>query len=733
MQPYLERAYNALKDRDPFRAAYNIGRDVARFVQVRPEKILRKYAPQYGTIASKEHNDVIRRQRILKGGWETRYHAAYDKLTREDRKWMTDNFKKVYERAGNYPNERIKHFAETWAQISNEVIRLAQKLGVQERVEVDKWAVYKGDNKNPTKVFPNQKLAYQFIKEQREPDLYTAIMTGDKMTVTRPVTARKNYFPHVLTEEAQEALRTQNAVYAALKEAAGVNGIDIEALSQEYRPSQAARRYGSLENARVANLPEKVIVDGKEVPILETNPFRIIQQHIERGANRLAIVERYGQEGATKFFDEVYNQIAREAKDQGVANQWMWMWQRMNGSAKDAFSESFKDHPYIRDILGTMENYGRVAQLSAATALNVITGPVPIATRYGTARTTSAIIRLGAASIAKRLGVNMPMTDAVAKDVNRYASMGGHSNEALKVTSDTTDIHSNIANTIMRGYGMNAINVFLNKVANHAAERAMQDALSSLRKNPGNDTMKGLWGMDAKGLKNFLKSEGDFSDADINRMIKDGASFDDVARIVQKSSTITNLFEESAATMPSAMSNGWWRRLFAYTSWFRMMGATVADTANYAKQGNLRPLATLLTGATLTQIVADNVMSFLKGKIEQEEDFFEKIYDVFARSGLIGIAGPVSENIKWATRYGESPLGMPAYGFWWNMTYGMYNAAKKAVDDDPSEAANKAYRTMIKGIPLFRIIDNALDGPYSRYLEGRYGGGSSTAPRISRD
>lgn len=723
LQPIYEKLAKALSERgyNASETAIKFGKDLARFVQVRPEQILRKYAPKSGTKASRENDTVIRRQRMLKGNWETRYHDASDKLTKSDRDWVVANFKNVYERGGSYPNERIKHFAKTWNQISGEVIELAQKLGVQERVEVDKWAVFKGENKSPTRVFPNQKLAEQFISEQNQPDLYTSIMTGEKMVVTRPVTARKNYFPHVLTEQAQEALRTQNAVYAALKEAAGVNGIDIEALAQEYRPSQSARRYGSLENARVANLPNKVIVDGKEVPILETNPLQIIQQHIERGANRLAIIERYGQEGATKFFDDLYNEITREAKDQGVANQWMWMWQKMNGTAKDGFTESFKDNPYIGELLGNLENYGRVAKLSAATALNVITGPVPISARYGTARTTAAIMKVGAASAAKRLGVKLPFTDAIMKDIERYSMLGGHSNEALRVTADTTDIHSNIANTLMRGYGMNAINVFLNKVANHAADGAMRDALSSLRKGVDNNAIKRLWGMDKKALTDFLKNEGDFTDADIARMVKEGPTGDDVARLVQKSSTVTNLFEENAATLPASMSNGWWRRLFSYTSWFRMMGATVADSAAYAKQGNLRPLATLLTGAAATQVIADEVMGYLKGRVDQDESFFEKVFDVFAQSGLIGIAGPLMENVKWSSRQGDSPLGMPNYGFWWDVSYGMYNAAKKALDQNPSRGAEDAYKTFIKNVPLLRIIDNVLEGPYSRYLEGRYG------------
>ena len=47
------------------------------------------------------------------------------------------------------------------------------------------------------------------------------------------------------------------------------------------------------------------------------------------------------------------------------------------------------------------------------------------------------------------------------------------------------------------------------------------------------------------------------------------------------------------------MKNGFWRRVFAYTSFYRTMGAVVSDTMRYAKEGNYRPLITLILGAAV--------------------------------------------------------------------------------------------------------------------------------------
>jgi hypothetical protein len=276
----------------------------------------------------------------------------------------------------------------------------------------------------------------------------------------------------------------------------------------------------------------------------------------------------------------------------------------------------------------------------------------------------------------------------------------------------------------------------LNKVASFSAHAALFDAVEGL-KAPDNSGFKRIWGEDHKGLRSFLKREGEWTDADIDRMIEDGITDNDVTRFVQRASTGTNVFMERAETRPQFMKNGFWRRVFAYTSFYRTMGAVVSDTMRYAKEGNYRPLITLLLGAAVLGTAEDKIKDYLKGIIDMDkkeskgESFAMNLLDALAGSGALAMPGTFINDIKWWTRKGDTPFTMPQVQWWGNVVYGMYNAIRKGLEEGPGEGAKRAYYTTIRNIPIFRIMDNMAGGPYTQYLDQRYRRGRRERPRRS--
>jgi len=555
----------------------------------------------------------------------------------------------------------------------------------------------------------------------------------------RPFTKIKNYFPHTLTPEAREALRTQRGeVFDALQEKAHTEGFDLAPYMEDVDIKNMVRRNANLENARQARLPNFVDTSTGRVQILETNPFKVLPNVIEGASRRLAFAKNWGPKPgeALKMHEEIRNSITRES---GSDNAFVWdyLWQDMQGRTLDEFFEGMTGD--IKGFLYSAEAISRGLMLSSAQISNIITGPLPGMVKFGAWNMTKAGARLISQKLAKHLGVPMPETEAL---LERFRREGGWSKETMKVTGETEDIGKSvagIADTFLKKTGMEAANRFLNKMSNFASHYALEDAIEGLRK-PRLGTFRKAWGMDPKGLREFLKREGEWSDSDIDRIIKNGLTEEDHARFIQKSSTNTNVFMERANTRPELMKNGFWRRVFAYTSYYRMMGSVVADTMKYASEGNYRPLITLIVGASVLGTAEKEIKEFLKGVILQADDeknealtFAGRLLDAIAGAGALGFPGAMMSNLKWWTKRGGAPLTFPQAEWWGKVTYGMYNAVVKGIEESPDEGAKQAYYTTIKNVPIFREIDNMLGGPYTQSLEKyRHGGHRQRRSRSHR-
>ena len=159
------------------------------------------------------------------------------------------------------------------------------------------------------------------------------------------------------------------------------------------------------------------------------------------------------------------------------------------------------------------------------------------------------------------------------------------------------------------------------------------------------------------------------------------------------------------------------------------------DTLSYAKKGNYRPLVTLLLGAPAMALIDDSVRDFLKGTINQDEDFGERLVEAVMGSGALGIPGTWYKSFKWWYRDGDAPFGMPVLEWYGKLGNGFCKSAQKAFSDDydSDDAAFEAYRTAVKGAGILRVADKLMGGPYTEYLEDKYSGeGQLSRSRASR-
>jgi hypothetical protein len=710
-------------------------RNVARAIQVRPREILKKEAPQSSKEPIRKYEQTISDERRFAGNWMSEFDQSIEGLSHADKKWIRENFKDAYENGVRMPNPRIQRFMQAWDKIQNEIGDKAIDLGIQEKYRTSEYVVKKGTRS--VRVFDTKEEAETFIKNAKNPEGLE--MTSRDAVKVRPFTKIRNYFPHTLTPEAREALRTQRGeVFDALQEKAHTEGFDLAPYMEDVDIKNMVRRNANLENARQARLPNFVDTSTGRVQILETNPFKVLPNVIEGASRRLAFAKNWGPKPgeALKMHEEIRNSITRES---GSDNAFVWdyLWQDMQGRTLDEFFEGMTGD--IKGFLYSAEAISRGLMLSSAQISNIITGPLPGMIKFGAWNMTKAGARLISQKLAKRLGVPMPETEALLEQFRRE---GGWSKETMKVTGETEDIGKSvagIADIFLKKTGMEAANRFLNKMSNFASHYALEDAIEGLRK-PRLGTFRKAWGMDPKGLKEFLKREGEWSDSDIDRIIKNGLTEEDHARFIQKSSTNTNVFMERANTRPSFMKNGFWRRVFSYTSYYRMMGSVVADTMKYAKEGNYRPLITLLLAAPVLGMAEKHLKEYLKGVILQADEkkdealtFAGQLLDAIAGAGALGFPGAMLSNLKWWTKRGGAPLTFPQAEWWGKVTYGMYNAVVKGIEKSPDEGAKQAYYTTIKNVPIFRVIDNMLGGPYTQSLEKyRHGGHRQRRSRSHR-
>jgi hypothetical protein len=521
--------------------------------------------------------------RIVRGAATTVLEDAQKKakLTHADKVWMRKDFKETYEAGKSMPNERIQTYADGFRDAMEIVGDYAERIGVKVR--------------------------------------------------KRPFGKRPNYVTDILTDEGRRALearsgKTYQAIVAELNKR-GKSTQGIQGLIDELQPEMEAdivRRHGSLEHPRMLDLPIKVMVDGKTVKILETDPFVIAERYLHTAPRRLGIIRHFGQGNKTVY--SVLDKIGDNPELRQLIND---AWVDLQGISKG------------KQMPGTLGSIGRGTetlirgQLLSLASLANVTGYHPIISKYGLRNTIKAF------------GETWTKSEGV--EFNR--KVGGWFKETFYEHAATVDLEGRagrVAKAELRWTGFNAINRNINKVAGRAAQMAVEDALNLLRKKDNVAEIFKELHTSKKQLIRQLRDDFYFKDADIARMVEKGMSKMDKARVAQRAPAIVNVMGESALDRPSWMRKPLARRILAYTSFGRAMGNIMADAVSLAKKGNFKLLAKMLFGGT----VAGEVETFLKGWVKNRERTDKNIWDRIANdifaSMTLGLPGIAFERTKWA-------------------------------------------------------------------------------------
>lgn len=647
-------------------------------------------------------NNAVTGGNIIFGENTSAHEGAINDLKMADRKWARKNFKKAYERGGvnAMPNEQLKAYAQAWAEIEDRVGAKAEELNVMVRDET-------------------KDSSGEFVHE------------GGKRPFKRSI---ENFFPRRLTQEASKAFKDKKGrIYDALVKSMRARGIPILGLDQDANTIEKASKYGHLESARIGELPDTVTTaSGEVIQVQEKDPFKVIESYINGASQRLSLIEAFsdvdedgneisGQDSAKDVAERISESLAETHPD--TQREWNAIWDALNGTSEKADAQSLINTG-LATPLRVAENIARVAQLSTATVSQIGGGWLPIAVRGGMLNTVKA----GIDYAANKVGAS-PKTRA---ELDMTRNMGAWDHYVMGHTyelEDITGLSQTIARKGLTATGFVASNRMLNQLGSMVALRDFVDAISLLRSKGDGGAIKKLWGRDKASVRRSLETNYEFTSEEIDSMINDGMDYSDMKTIQEKAKTDpefqkayrnmaqatqrmtanTNLFRESVANRPPWQSRKAARMMMAYMSYMRQMGNLLSDGLKQAKNGNLKPLTTLLVGGTMAGAAIKELKGLLFNKDDEpDEDAFEvlsTLVDYQLEAGVYGLAGTMAERAYWGIKL-RRPVGVsiPLFDWWATNAVG---TGKSLLEADGEEA----YKALAKSTPIIRAIDAQLEGP----------------------
>lgn len=553
-------------------------------------------------------------QRVERAWWETRrrtaawsrgLNAARRGLKKSDKRYLRDHFLRDYERSGvgqAWPSPAVEQFARAWHDAAETI---STEVG-------------------------------GIIETFRGRDSAT-------------------YIPHRLTEQGRATLQKKNGPeWDALVAAAKIAGIDIHVLETLRQDPLRQAKYGSIDYARVANLPwEVTTATGKIVKILETDP-EILFSHVRSAARRISTVEQFGSdEASSAYLDQVANGLVysgaldSESTREAIAR----IWNRLEGKDAMVGREVFGK---MHDTWQAVDSVVAALNLSGAVIGNVIGGHLPESVRMGFGRTAKAFWEAYTTSLAN------PGLD----DLHALTDLEGDLLHELAATETLEGKVAKVAGQVLRRTGF----VGANRRINLAVARAMQKQnlqlmLDSIRE--GRDsTWQRRWGRDAGAARRYLAEELRFSEDDVQRMVLQGPTEKDMARAIGKELELVNAMNESPGSRPQYVAHPVWRMGFAYSTYVRKFYDTTKFAAREARAGNLRPLVTLLVAGTVTAEIMAAVKNIFKDREKEDEGFFDRLMGDMAETGALGLAS----SWKWGiTQMAERPSAPKTAREFWDM------------------------------------------------------------------
>lgn len=512
--------------------------------------------------------------------WLRPLTVAHQRLNRTDRKYVTRHFVRAYEEGGvgqAWPSEAIQSFAEAWRDVNDTVATEAGQL-------IESFS-------------------------GRDPDTYV---------------------PHRLTDEGRTALEKKSGPeWDALREAAEVAGIDIHVLEGIRQDPLRQSKYGSIDYARIAELPWEVsLADGTVVPILETDPT-LLFGHVRSAARRLSTVEEFGtDEKTSKDLDEVAaGLISRggmkfdEAKDALTR-----IWHRLEG--QDARADQQLDE-MTHGVWKVVDSIVASLSLSGAVIGNVVGGHLPQSVRMGFGDTARAFAEAYTTSLK----------NPELAELHALVDLEGDLLQELADTETLSGRAAKGAGRLLRATGFVAANRRINfAVAVAMQKRNLELMLDAIRQNK-DSVWQRRWGKDAGAARRYLQNELKFSEADVERMVLEGPSDKDMSRAIGKQLELVNAMNESPGSRPRWVAHPLWRMAFAYSTFVRKMYDTTKYSVNEAKAGNVRPLATLIVAGAPTAAAMAAIKDWLKDREDEDKGFWDGLVNFLTETGAIGLAG----------------------------------------------------------------------------------------------
>ena len=592
------------------------------------------------------------------------------------------------------PTAKLKAYADAWTEVHNELGKIAEDLGVM-------------------------------VADDR--------FEGGRRPFTRSL---PNFFPRSFTKEARDAVkRGRGSVFEAMVQAGIDRGVDVKGLIEANTTVDDMRRFGHMENPRIGELPDTVTTkNGETVKILQSNPFDMIASYINGAAHRLAIIRELGQDEAQSIAEEVSTAL----KTDGLHTEGRMVddtWAVLNGNLSREERRRLEERGLL-GIVRPLESIARLAKLSTAT-VSQISGWVPMAARGGMWNNVKAMAEVAGEKVGRRIGLDLKST----AELDLVRNMGGWAKDVLGHTYETEDLEGFadfIANKGLSATGFSALNRVLNQAASLTALNSFIDGMAYLR-NPKDIALSRLWGKDAQSIRNQLKSNYDFTDSEIDRMIGNGIDYSDSQAIADKAATDpkmqrayldmaqavqrmvgkTNLYRESILNRPPWMNKRGARMFMTFLSYSRAMGRTLGYSMTEAKRGNLRPIVTLLAGGAIAGGVVDELKKLLFRKdnepIEDSWDLFKRLMEYELEAATFGLWGVVAQDALWSYRLNDVSIDIPLIEWWFRNIRGVVKAIDKG---DPGEA----YKELARSTPIIKAIDAQFEGPL-------YSGKSGTSRR----
>lgn len=491
----------------------------------------------------------------------------------------------------------------------------------------------------------------------------------------------KNHFPHFLTSETRKALQSQRGdLYRALEDWATGEGLSEQFSRMVSNKDFIVRHYGSLEYHRYLNLPDNLIVNGERVKVLEADFGKVVNRIVVDGNRRIAMLKYFGQDN--EKLRKQYADIARD--DPNAARDFKeYIIPVIQGVVPGKYNPDSR----LSTAWNAASDVARTGQLSMS-MLAQPGGFVFVPTKFGVR--ASAIATFGRLRHLKsypELEELRVLSDAHRDFFEQYATTEG-------MLAKTKDVDRIVLSPMI--WENRQINDFAMLAAKHCVIRGLRAI-----KEGDAGLLRRLSGTDPKSYIRQLKNDFEFTNDDIVRMVKDGLSERDLARIAQRAPALANAMGESALDRPAWLFLRPAQQILAYTSFTRALGKMGMWGLKEAKRGNLKPLAYFLFGGLASAEIVAALKNVAYDRQREDKNYLDRVWTDVVRGGMLGLAGNVFETMQYALNFKDGIrefLVPPQLDFLINISYGTYEYLR---DRNPRIYYEKTLR---RTIPLAKFV-----------------------------